>query len=297
MPNEDLYNKFYDYLTFEKKLSKNTVNSYKDNLNRFEDFIKPANVLKITEKDIEKFLKFNDNMAEKSRAHYLTVVRNFYKFLVLENLININPCEGIKNPKISKKLPNYLNLEEVEKLLNIKLNTSYDYRNKAMLELLYATGIRVSELVNMKLSNISLREDLIRIMGKGSKERIVPISDYAHKYLEIYLNEYRPQLLKNKTSEYVFINNLSQPISRIGFFKNLKAIAKEQGIKKNISPHTLRHSFATHLLENDADLRVIQELLGHSDISTTEIYTHLSNKKLQQEFMEHHPRAKNNEET
>lgn len=296
MKNEDYYNKFYDYLVFEKKLSKNTVSSYQDNLKRFEDFINPKSVLNITSEDIASFLKFNDNMAINSRAHYLTVVRNFYAFLCLEDINNNNPCEVIKNPKLSKTLPNYLTLEEVEKLLDIKLNTPFDYRNKAMLELLYATGMRVSELVNLKLSNISLEDDLVRVMGKGSKERIIPISSYAEKYLKIYLESYRNTLLGKNTSDYVFINNHGNPISRIGFFKNLKKIANKQGIEKDISPHTLRHSFATHLLENDADLRIIQELLGHSDIKTTEIYTHLTNKKLKEEFLNHHPRAKKEEE-
>ena len=206
-------------------------------------------------------------------------------------MIDNNPCETIKMPKVSKTLPHYLTEEEIEKLLDFPLNTPLDYRNKAMLELLYATGIRVSELVNLKLNNISLEEDLIRVIGKGSKERISPISSICEKYLRIYIDEYRNTLLKHKNSEYVFINNFGNPISRQGFFKNLKQIAKEQGITKEISPHTLRHSYATHLLTHGADLRIIQELLGHSDISTTEIYTHLINEKVKSDF-EKHPHAK-----
>ena len=230
-------------------------------------------------------------MAEKSRAHYLTVIRNFYEFLVLEDLIDSNPCETVKSPKISSTLPHYLTEGEVNQLLNIDLKTHYDYRNKAMLELLYATGIRVSELINLKLTNIDLDEDLIRVLGKGSKERISPISDEAEKYLKIYIEEHRNFLLKNKDSEYIFINNFGNPISRQGFFKNLKQISKKQGIDKDISPHTLRHSYATHLLSHGADLRIIQELLGHSDIVTTQIYTHLLNEQLKKEY-EYHPRAK-----
>lgn len=291
MENQWYYDKYLDYLMFERKLSKNTIISYKDNLNRFEIFLNGRKITELKRNDIEDYLKFNDKMAEKSRAHYLTVIKNFYEFLVFEELIDYNPCETIIPPKLSKKLPNYLTEDEIDKLLDIDLNTPFDYRNKAMLELLYATGIRVSELIDLKMNNIDLQEDLIRVVGKGSKERISPISSEAEKYLGIYINEYRNILLKNKDSEYVFINNFGNKISRQGFFKNLKQIAVNQGIKKEISPHTLRHSYATHLLSHGADLRIIQELLGHSDISTTQIYTHLLNDKIKSEY-EKHPRAK-----
>ena len=291
MTNQEYYEKYLDYLRFERKLSKNTIASYQDNLNRFEEFINPKSITVLKRQDIENYLKFNNNMAEKSRAHYLTVVKNFYNFLIGEDLINHNPCETINSPKIAKKLPNFLTEEEINKLLDLPLKKTLDYRNKAMLELLYATGIRVSELINLKLSNISLEEDLIRVVGKGSKERLSPISSVAEKYVKIYIEEYRNTLLKNKDSEFDFINNFGNPISRQGFFKNLKKIAKEQGIEKEISPHTLRHSYATHLLSNGADVRIIQELLGHSDISTTEIYTHLVNEKLKNDY-KNHPRAK-----
>lgn len=291
MTNQEYYTKYLDYLQFERKLSKNTILSYQDNLNRFETFIEGKSIKEVKRNDIEAYLKFNDKMSEKSRAHYLTVLRNFYQFLVYEDLVDINPCETIKMPKITKSLPHYLTEEEIEKLLSFPLNTPFDYRNKAMLELLYATGIRVSELVNLKLNNIHLEEDLIRVLGKGSKERISPISTICEKYLRIYIEEYRNTLLKNKTSEYVFINNFGNPITRQGFFKNLKQIAKEQGIEKEICPHILRHSYATHLLSHGADLRIIQELLGHSDISTTEIYTHVVNEKIKSDY-EKHPHAK-----
>lgn len=291
MKNEEYYTKYLDYLLFERKLSKNTIASYRDNLNRFDFFLNGKSILKVTRADIEDYLKYNNQMAEKSRAHYLTVLKNFFSFLAFEDIITDNPCETIRSPKITKTLPNYLTEEEVNKLLNIPLRTAFDYRNKAMLELLYATGIRVSELINLKLTNIDLTDDFIRVFGKGSKERISPISDVAIKYLKIYITEYRNTLLRKKDSEYVFINNFGNKISRQGFFKNLKQIAKNQGIKKEISPHTLRHSYATHLLSHGADLRIIQELLGHSDISTTQIYTHLLNDKLKMEY-EKHPRAK-----
>lgn len=293
MTNQDYYTKYLDYLQFERKLSENTIDSYRNNLNRFEEFLNGKPIKKVTKEEILTYLKSNENMAEKSRAHYLTVLKNFYEFLSTEEIIKENPCENIKAPKITKKLPEFLTYEEVEKLLDIKLETPFDYRNKAMLELLYATGLRVSELVNLQLNQIDFENDLLQILGKGKKERISPFSDIANKYMKIYIETYRNLLLKKKDSDYVFINNFGNKISRQGFFKNLKMIAKKQGIKKEISPHTLRHSYATHMLKNGADLRIIQELLGHSDIGTTEIYTHVVNEKLKSDY-ENHPHYKKN---
>ncbi|MCI9279538.1 MAG: site-specific tyrosine recombinase XerD [Bacilli bacterium] len=293
MTNQDYYTKYLDYLQFERKLSENTIDSYRNNLNRFEEFLNGKPIKKVTKEEILAYLKSNENMAEKSRAHYLTVLKNFYEFLSTEEIIKENPCENIKAPKITKKLPEFLTYEEVEKLLDIKLETPFDYRNKAMLELLYATGLRVSELVNLQLNQIDFENDLLQILGKGKKERISPFSDIANKYMKIYIETYRNLLLKKKDSDYVFINNFGNKISRQGFFKNLKMIAKKQGIKKEISPHTLRHSYATHMLKNGADLRIIQELLGHSDIGTTEIYTHVVNEKLKSDY-ENHPHYKKN---
>jgi len=290
--NEELITKYLDYLKYEKKLSNNTISSYKENLYVFLDSINKKELLKIESSDIKKFLEKENNKSSKTRAHYITVLNNFYTFLINENIINYNPLENIKLPKIEKKLPDYLTIEEVDKLLDIPLNTAYDYRNKAMLETLYATGIRISELINLKVSDIDFNECFIRIMGKGSKERIVPFNDICKEYLEIYINIYRLELLKQKDNKYIFINNLSKNISRQGFFKILKEICVKQGIKKNVSPHLLRHSFATHLLNNGADLRIIQELLGHSDLATTQIYTEVLNEKLKSDYEASHPRAK-----
>ena len=290
MTNQEYYNKYLDYLRYERKFSENTLLSYEDNLKRFEIFLNGKMIKNTTPKDIEAYLEFNDKMAEKSRAHYLSVIRMFYRFLVAEELIEFNPCENIKSPKLSKKLPNYLTEEEITSLLNIKLENDFDYRNKAMIELLYATGLRISELINLKFNNLDLENNFLRVMGKGRKERISPFNEIAKKYLVLYLTEHRNAMLKNKDSEYLFINNHGNQITRQGFFKNLKKLAKEQGIEKEISPHTLRHSYATHLLHHGADLRVIQELLGHSDISTTEIYTHLLNEQVKNEYNKH-PRA------
>lgn len=292
MNNEVLITKYIDYLKYEKKLSLNTISSYSDDLNIFILSINNKDLLKIDTKEIQIFLEKEYEKSSRTKAHYITVLNNFYDFLIKENITKTNPLANIKLPKIEKKLPDYLTIEEVNKLLDFTLNNAYDFRNKAMLELLYATGIRVSELINLRISDIDFTNDYIRIIGKGSKERIVPFNDISKKYLILYLNDYRPILLKRKTNEFLFINNLSNQISRQGFFKILKKICFKQGINKNVSPHTLRHSFATHLLNNGADLRIIQELLGHSDLSTTQIYTEVLNEKLKKDYESSHPRAK-----
>ena len=196
---------------------------------------------------------------------------------------------GTHSRKIEKKLPNYLSIEEVNNLLDIKLTKPIDYRNKAMLELMYATGLRVSELVNLTLNDIDLENDIVRTIGKGNKERIIPIGDYAKEALLIYLNNYRNSMLKGYICDKVFLNNHGRELTRQGFFKILKARLKEVNINKDVSPHTLRHSFATHLLNNGADLRSIQEMLGHYNLSTTQIYTHVAKDKLKKEYDMCHP--------
>jgi integrase/recombinase XerD len=284
-------NSYLDYLKYERKLSDNTYKSYAYNLSSFYAFFPNGTSIKdLSDKDIKDFL-YKLKLTNKSKAHYLTVLKSFYAFLIREGSITKNPIDGIKMPKIEKKLPNYLTIEEVDELLNIKLEKPNDYRNKTMLELLYASGMRISELTNLKASQVDFNESLVRIMGKGKKERIVPLNDVSLHYIEEYLNIYRPLLLRSKESEYVFVNNHGTKMSRQGFFKILKKICEDKGIKKDVSPHTLRHSFATHLLNNGADLRIIQELLGHENLVTTEIYSHLQNKKIKDDY-DNHPRAK-----
>ena len=284
-------NKYIDYLMFERKLSPATLKAYQNDLSHMNKYFKNSNLTNLTYDDISKFLRTLSSNKSTTVAHYLTVINSFYNFLVNEGIMDNNPCENISQPKHPRKLPNYLTEEEVDALLDIKLDNAFSYRNKAMLELLYATGIRVSELINLRVSDIDLHNAIIRVMGKGSKERIIPLGDVAIKYIDIYMKEYRNQLLKDRTSEYLFINNLRNKLSRQGFFKIIKKECKFKGINKNVSPHVLRHSFATHLLSNGADLRVIQDLLGHSDISTTQIYTHLANEKIKKDY-ENHPRYK-----
>ena len=287
-------NKYLDYLRFERKLSDNTIKSYLNDLKDFDLYF-DGKLVKLEYKDLSKYLDSLEQLNARSVAHYITVISSFYSFLVDEKIIDENPCSNIIGPKIPKKLPNYLTEEEIDNLLDVRLITTYDYRNKAMLELLYASGVRITELINLKVSDIDFDNCFIRVVGKGKKERIVPITDVAIKYLMIYLEDYRNSILKNHDSEYLFISNTLKNISRQGFFKILKAECNRCGIEKNVSPHVLRHSFATHLLKHGADLRIIQELLGHEDISTTQIYAHLVNDKLREDY-KFHPRNKINKE-
>jgi integrase/recombinase XerD len=283
---------FCNYLLIDKKYSKNTIESYRRDLEKIDEFLN-KDIKSIDENDIKAYLKdlSNHGEAKKTVSRNISCLRSFYKFLIIEKIIKNNPMENIELPKLDKSLPKILDEEDIDLLLDIDLKDAFAYRNKAMLELMYATGLRVSELVNLKVQDIDLDMDLVRTMGKGSKERIIPIGDYAIYYLKIYIEQYRNNMLKKEYNDYLFLNNHGKQMTRQGFFKILKSIAFEKGIKKELSPHTLRHSFATHLLNNGADLRSIQELLGHSDISTTQIYTHVSNKQLRENYDDFHPHS------
>ena len=287
------FNDYIDYIKYEKKLSEETIKNYKYDLKQFNTYIKENNITdinKIKTKDIENYLKHLRNLNSKTISRKITSINNFFIFLLKEKRIDHNPCEFIDRPKLNKTLPDTLSEKEVESLLNIPLNTIYDYRNKAMLEILYGCGLRISELVNLTTRDVDFENAIIRCIGKGSKERITPINDYVIYYLKEYL-ERRPLLIKKETTDYLFLNNHGKKMTRQGFFKNLQKILKEKGITKYVSPHTLRHSFATHLLNGGADLRSVQILLGHSDISTTKIYTHISNEKVKKDYKNFHPRS------
>ncbi len=283
---------FINYLQIDKKYSENTIASYAADLKDYQNFM--MNLLKkdiyhIERKDIKLYLKYlkDQKKSPKSISRRISCIRGFYKFLLIEKIIANNPMSTIELPKTKKALPKVLTIEEVDKLLDITLKDAYSYRNKAMLELMYATGLRVSELVNLKIHDIDFVNETVRTMGKGNKERIIPIGEIAIHYLKLYLEIYRSQLLKKDYTDDLFLNNHGKCMTRQGFFKILKKLAKEKDIKTSFSPHTLRHSFATHLLENGADLRSIQELLGHSSISTTGIYTHVSNEELKENYKYH----------
>ncbi len=293
---EDILNDFCDYLKIDKRYSDLTVESYRTEIKGYLDFFKEKNikVKDIKNSDIKDYLAYikKGETSERTLAHNVSVIRTFYKFLLTLKIIERNPTEFLELPKLRKKLPTVLSKEEVEKLLDIDLTDCYSYRNKAMLELLYSTGLRVSELVNLELSNIDLENCTLKTIGKGNKERIIPISDYALYYVEKYINKYRGSMLKKGVNNYVFINNHGNVMTRQGFFKIIKKLAVEKNIKTPISPHTLRHSFATHLLDYGADLRSIQEMLGHSNLSTTQIYTHVSSEHLKDNYNSSHPHSK-----
>ena len=284
--NPELEKYIEEYLYTEYNTSKNTRDSYAYDLLNLAKFYPNKNIAYLSKEEIQEYLRKNLKTA-RTKAHYLTTINNFYKYLTSTGYLNINPCESIKMPKLEHKLPEFLTIDEVDKLLDIRVSTAYDLRNKAMLEMLYATGMRISELCNLTMSNLYLEDEMVKVFGKGSKERIVPVNNIALDYLKEYLKFGRGDLLGTKDSEYVFISSRHTKITRQAFFKFLKKLCEEKGIKKNISPHILRHSFATHLLNNGADLRVVQELLGHSDIATTQIYTHLTNEKLENEYEKH----------
>lgn len=285
--NDKLINDFKNYLELERNYSNNTSLSYVKDVTLFSDFIK-KDLLLVDKKDIEKYIR-SLNKSSKTISHVISSLKSFYNYYMRMGNINSNPTDEIDRPKIEKKIPEFLTLEEISSLLNFKVNNEFEARNKAILELLYSSGLRISELTSLELSNIDLDECLVRVMGKGSKERIVPLGDYAIEALKEYIYFYRPMLNKNNSS-YIFLNNRGGILSRQFIFKVIKEECIKKGIRKNVSPHTLRHTFATHLLKNGADLRIIQELLGHENLSTTQIYTHLTNDKLKHDYEDYFPR-------
>lgn len=289
------------YITTELGLSKNTIENYLKDINDYINYL-----TKYRKIDEPNLIQSNDvrgymvslkrkNLSASSMSRKLSSVKSFHSFLVKFHYANQNVAKVITNPKKEKKLPTVLSLSEVDALLNtFNETTPLELRNKTMVELTYSCGLRVSELINLKLSSIHLQMQIIDVLGKGNKERIVPIGKKAIELIKKYLDEGRPKLTSTKLNDYLFLNNNGEPMSRQMFFIVIKEKAKEAGITKSISPHKLRHSFATHLLERGLDLRLIQELLGHADISTTEIYTHINSEKIKSVFESSHPHAKKN---
>lgn len=274
--------------TIKQRDKDTTVNSYSEDIYKYLEYMESKNIssaLDISYNNLLDYLKYlDDNKYEVSSvARKIVSIKAFHKYLS-ENYNVVDISTKINTPRFYRKLPNILTIEEVDNLLDIKLDTPFDYRNKAMLELMYSSGLRVSELINLELSDIDLNNNYVRCFGKGSKERIVPVGEYSSKYLSIYINEYRDSMKKSYYTEKIFLNNHGKEMTRQGFFKIIKKIAKDKDINKNITPHMLRHSFATHLLNNGADLRTIQEMLGHSSISTTQIYTNVTNEILKENY-------------
>jgi integrase/recombinase XerD len=283
----------------EKSLSKNSVEAYLhdvDLLMRFLELKKYSLVPKDLELNhLQDFLKWINElgMSAHSQARIISGIKSFYKYLLLENVLNHNPTELIEAPKLGRKLPDTLSLDEINKIIEaIDLSTPEGQRNKAILETLYSCGLRVSELVNLKISNLYFNDEFIKVVGKGDKERLVPIGSVAIKQITIYKNEIRSHIaVKKEHEDVLFLNRRGAKLSRVMVFTIIKQLAFKIGLKKHISPHTFRHSFATHLIEGGADLRAVQEMLGHESITTTEIYTHLDRDYLRQAIIQFHPRS------
>jgi integrase/recombinase XerD len=289
---------FENYLKLECQLSENTIEAYLRDLKKLNEFLiitsYPETIKDIKEKDILDFLNYlneNFSIASASQARIISSIKQFYSFLIFENEIDQNPAELIESPKQSRKLPDVLSFEEIESILNIiDLSTEAGVRNRAILETLYSSGLRVSELINLKISAVDFNLSLVKVIGKGNKERLVPIGNDALKFISMYKNNYRNHHeLNSQNADILFLNLRGKPISRIAIFQIIQDLCEKTGIKKSVSPHTFRHSFATHLLENGADLRSIQEMLGHASITTTEIYTHVESVLLKQTLELFHP--------
>ncbi|WP_379966646.1 site-specific tyrosine recombinase XerD [Ectobacillus sp. sgz5001026] len=288
---------FIHYMRIEKGLAGNTITSYERDLKsylQYIDKVERIHITVVTRIHIIHFLHLlkDQNKSAKTIARHIASIRSFHQFLLRERVAESDPSVHIETPKLERKLPNVLSIEEVEALLEVKDRSAYGLRNKAMLELLYATGLRVSELINLNLSDVHLTMGFVRCLGKGNKERIIPLGGMATEAITIYIERGRNELASNKKStDALFLNHHGERLSRQGCWKILKKLAKEASIQKDLTPHTLRHSFATHLLENGADLRAVQEMLGHADISTTQIYTHVSKVRLKDVYKQFHPRA------
>lgn len=290
---------FRNYLKLERSLSENTLEAYERDVFKLAQYLdmtgKKVTPLTLTSKNLRDFVEYINELGASpfSQARILSGIKSFYKYLLFEDLIKQDPTALIDGPKLGRKLPDTLDLHEIEKLLAaIDLSKPEGGRNRAMLEVLYSSGLRVSELVNLKIPNIYFDIGFLRVIGKGNKERLVPIGREAMKYLKSYLEEIRVHVPVQKGFEaFAFLNRRGKNLTRVMVFTIIKNLVKAIGLKKNISPHTFRHSFATHLLEGGADLRAVQEMLGHESITTTEIYTHLDRDYLKQVIREFHPRS------
>ena len=294
---DDILSKYKVYLRLEKSLSDNTVSAYLADISKLFQFLKDEQIhpLDVTLDNLETFsANLRDlGIQPRSQARILSGIRSFYHYLILEDYLQADPSELLESPQIGLHLPEILTLEEIDTLIEIiDLSTNEGQRNRTILETLYSCGLRVSELCNLKLSDLYLEEGFIKVEGKGSKQRLIPISPRAIRELQLYFLDRNQISIKKDYEDYVFISKRGKNISRITVFHIIKTLAEAIGMKKTISPHTFRHSFATHLLEGGANLRAIQCMLGHESIGTTEIYTHIDKNRLRSEIIEHHPRNK-----
>jgi len=292
--NTELIDQFIDYYWLSTGASKNTLAAYRSDLKIFNKWLAGKSIISVNSKQIQEYFsdRQKNNISSSSQARILTCLHSFYQYLSANQLIKKDPTEQLSQPKLEKKLPVFLNIQEVEKLLEAPSSSSlFGQRDRAMLELLYSCGLRVSELINLSYHNINLKEEFIRIHGKGNKERVLPMGEIAIDYLMKYETNARPLLLKNGQSDSYFLSNRGRAMSRQNFFYIIKAYANQVGIDKPLSPHSLRHAFATHLVQKGADLRSVQLMLGHSDISSTQLYTHIQNAQLKAQHAKHHPRG------
>ena len=289
--------KYTVYLRLEKGLSPHTIEAYLDDLNKLIQFItnEGLHILRITYSDLQQFVaQLNDlGISSRSQARIISGIKSFYKFLQIEDYLRIDPTELLESPKIGTKLPEVLSVDEINRILDaVDLSTPTGQRNRAMLEVLYSCGLRVSELIRLRYPDIYFEEEFIRIEGKGRKQRLVPISQAAIREISYYLDDRRQITVQKGSEDILFLNQRGDGLSRVMVFHIIKQLAEVAGIKKTISPHTFRHSFATHLLEGGANLRAIQLMLGHEKITTTELYTHIDREFLRKEIIAHHPRNK-----
>ncbi len=296
-PLDTLSDQFINYLLVEKGLGKRTISAYSSDISRYIEFLHHENNGRVTDADTAVVLKYlivlrNESLTARSRARHLSTIRGFYRFLVQEKVLRTDPTRVIDIPKSGVKLPVVLSVRDIDAMLtSITSQRPIDQRNSAMLELLYAAGLRVSELVSIKVMDVNLEAGFVRVFGKGSKERIVPIGSRAIDSIDHYLKNGRRQQLGDGASPYLFLARGKSPMTRQGFWKILRRVAAGAGIAKRVTPHSLRHSFASHLLEGGADLRAVQVMLGHSDIATTQIYTHVARKRLKEMHAACHPRG------
>jgi integrase/recombinase XerD len=289
---------YLNYLRFEKNLSENSIDAYSNDLDRYLEFLKTQAIERfenVEEKHISRLIQILSQvgLATASIARNISSIRSFHRFLLLENVLKKDVSEHIEGPKITRRLPSVLSFEEVDMILNrVDLKHPLGLRDRAMVELLYASGLRISELLHLPVREIYFSDKFVRILGKGNKERLVPTSNRCLKWIEKYLDQCRPRLDKRQQSGGVtFLNARGYPMSRMGFWKIVRMLVTQSGVRKEVHPHTFRHSFATHLLQGGAGLRAVQEMLGHSDISTTQIYTHLDREYLKKVYQKYHPRA------
>jgi len=294
---EPFYEQFLQYLSLERRLAANTIQAYQADLVSFLDFLRPSRLTQLTEIEashLRAYLEYchAKGISNRSNARRISSLRAFFKFLLAEKHLDTDPCAILDLPKPGRPLPKVLTISEVNRLLATPAdNNALALRNNAMLHLLYATGMRVSELVNLPLAAVNLMGGYVRVFGKGSKERLIPFGEAAREYLKIYTQDARPRILKKRTSDLLFVTGHGKGMTRLRFWQIVQQSARSVGIGKKISPHTLRHSFATHLLEHGADLRSVQMMLGHADIATTQIYTHVDSNRLKSAHQKFHPRG------